>query len=276
MRLLTELPRQRTPWQARLLAFAIGVLGPVALALTVGQAARQAPHDAATPSERVVAVDLPWVPTTHPVDEGTSSARPATAVAPAAPARDLAASGVMGVPGTAPRDSSGARVSDAARPDAAAALPRVPGAREVFKSPTEVRPLCLPPCGATGPAVVAGVGGRAGASVLFPPMSRQERDSISRAVILAAAAAGGASGHAATHLPPGVAAVSIPVGLPGGGPTRAQRERARVLDADVSGRLARIRARADSLAELAHRDSVARAQPRGQETQANGGAPDAS
>jgi hypothetical protein len=61
--------------------------------------------------------------------------------------------------------------------------------------------------------------------------------------------------------------VSIPVGLPGGGPTRAQRERARVLDADVSARLARIRARADSLAQLRRRDSVARAVPRPERTE---------
>jgi hypothetical protein len=29
MRILSELPRQRAPWQARLLALALGVLGPV-------------------------------------------------------------------------------------------------------------------------------------------------------------------------------------------------------------------------------------------------------
>jgi hypothetical protein len=53
-------------------------------------------------------------------------------------------------------------------------------------------------------------------------------------------------------------------GLPGGGPTRAQRRRDSVLNADVSARLerirARLRARADSIAAA---DSAARApQPR--------------
>src|SRR4051812_14398332 len=85
MRPLPELPRQRTPGQARLLAFAIGVLGPVALALTARPAAHPATQDAATPSERVVAVDLPWVSAAHPLDEGTTPTRPATAVAPTAP-----------------------------------------------------------------------------------------------------------------------------------------------------------------------------------------------
>jgi hypothetical protein len=74
------------------------------------------------------------------------------------------------------------------------------------------------------------------------------------ASIPARAGAGGGGG--------GAAAGSIQVGLPGGGPTRAERRRDSVLNADVSARLerirARIRARADSIAAA---DSAALRQP---------------
>lgn len=55
--------------------------------------------------------------------------------------------------------------------------------------------------------------------------------------------------------------VSIPVGLPGGGPTAAQRKRARELDAEVSARLARIKARADSIQRARDSAAAARKKP---------------
>ena len=261
MRLLSELPRQRTPWQARLLALVLGVAGPVALALAVRTpAGRAAPDEQARP-ERVVSLALP---ATAPVDEGTTPLRAAGPGAPTSPARDRATPGIW----AGPAPASPARGDSSGTPDSAAPSPaRVPGAREIFRGPASGRPLCLPPCGGGGPTIATGARGAAGAGVLFPPMTKEERDSIAHAVIAGAAAAGGGSSNPAANLPAGVVGVSIPVGLPGGGPTRAQRERARVLDADVSARLARIRARIDSLAELRRRDSVARAVPRPERTE---------
>jgi hypothetical protein len=59
--------------------------------------------------------------------------------------------------------------------------------------------------------------------------------------------------------PPQQTGASIPIGLPGGGPTRAQRKRDSILNAEVEARLERVKARADSI-EAARRDSIARAQ----------------
>lgn len=257
MRILPELPRQRAPWQARLLALALGVLGPVALLTSVRQAVVR--HDAAARDsvEQVVALDLPVV---LRADERAPQRAPSGIVPPTSPARDRATPGGGAtplLPAFVPRaDSSGGGEP------ATGAPARVPGARELFGSPA-VRALCLPPeCGGRGVTVAAGAGGGAGPGIVFPPMSKAERDSIARAVITAAAAAGGSESHPASSLPPGAVGVSLPVGLPGGGPTRAQRERARALDADVSSRLARIRARTDSIVAARRHDSVARVMPR--------------
>jgi len=257
MRILSELPRQRTPWQARLLALALGVLGPVALGRSVRTPAIAPP---APTAERVRAIDLP-ARQPSPDDERVPPLASSGILPPTSPAWDRAAPRAGAIlafpsfPGGA--DSSGS--DEPARP----LRPHVPGARELFGSPAAGRPLCLPPaCGASGTSVAAGAAGGAGVGIVFPPMTKAERDSIARGVIVAAAAAGGSESHPASSLPPGTAGVSLPVGLPGGGPTRAQRERARVLDADVSSRLARIRARADSVTAARRRDSVARVMPR--------------
>ena len=73
--------------------------------------------------------------------------------------------------------------------------------------------------------------------------------------------------------PPAMGGISLGVGLPGGGPTKAQRERDRKLDAENMAMMARVRARvdpavADSLrADSIRADSIARAR------RAAGGAP---
>ena len=261
MRILSELPRQRAPWQARLLALALGVLGPVALFTSAGHVSIRSLPVARDSAERVVALDLP-LPRQSPDDERMPPLAPFGVDAPRSPARDRATP-AAGAATSFPSFPSFPARADSSGGSEGARATRVPTARDLFGSPAAGRPLCLPPdCGPKGATVATGVGGGAGPGIVFPPMSREERDSIARAVITAAAAAGGSESHPASTLPPGTVGVSLPVGLPGGGPTRAQRERARVLDADVSSRLARIRARADSIAAARRRDSVARAMPR--------------
>jgi hypothetical protein len=258
MRILSGLPPQRTPWQARLLAVALGVLGPVVLALSIRVPAPAPRAEARDATERVASLDLPALGE-QVVDERVPPLASSGIVPPASPARDRAAPGSPAMP-LFPSFPSGGDSTGGGEP---AASPRAPGARELIPSPVAGRALCLPPaCGGSGTGVAAGAAGGAGVGIVFAPMSREERDSIARAVITAAAAAGGSESHPASTLPPGTAGVSLPVGLPGGGPTRAQRERARVLDADVASRLARIRARADSIVAARRRDSVARVMPR--------------
>lgn len=60
--------------------------------------------------------------------------------------------------------------------------------------------------------------------------------------------------------PPVMRGMSVSVPLPGGGPTRAQRERARRLDAENMAMMARVRARVDSaVADSLRRDSISAA-----------------
>jgi hypothetical protein len=97
-------------------------------------------------------------------------------------------------------------------------------------------------------------------------LSAAERDSLMRE-----AARVGRAGGASGALPGGAsggAGVSIGVGLPGGGPTRAERQRDSALHADNVARLARIQAqarrRADSTARAhAAADSAAAARRAG-------------
>jgi hypothetical protein len=100
-----------------------------------------------------------------------------------------------------------------------------------------------------------------------PPLTSAARDSALRAMGERVARegdtkragptlGGGPAGAASPAAPPSVGVgVSIPVGLPGGGPTRAQRQRDSTVNADVQARLARLRARQDSIAR-ARRDSL--------------------
>lgn len=258
MRLLLPQTRERTPWTARVLALLVGALGPAALAVAIrAPDARPSRVPDERAGERIVPL-APWTPGPSlpavPAPDDTRIARPAGPVAPTASAQPRAATlpspGPVAIlpPPPAAADSTGTRGTSG--------MVHVPGARETFGAPALVAPLCLPPACGAGPAVAAGAAGRAGAGIASRPMSRAERDSIAHAVFAEAARKGGASGGAGGTLPPGVAGVSLQVGLPGGGPTAAQRARARVLDADVVARLDRIRTRADSLAELRRRDSV--------------------
>lgn len=87
----------------------------------------------------------------------------------------------------------------------------------------------------------------------LPPQTVAERDSV------IGAAMAGVPARAGPARPPG----TIQIGLPGGGPTREQRQRAAALDADNRARLARIRARLDSAQlDSLRRDSAERARLR--------------
>ncbi len=116
------------------------------------------------------------------------------------------------------------------------AAPSAPGVRGPSSS-------CVGPCDATTTVGIRSVGGTVSTS--------EQRDSVLHAMregMRGAASSGGVRS--------GMGGVSIAVGLPGGGPTRAQRKRDSTINADVVARLDRIRARADSVAKA---DSMARA-----------------
>ncbi|MFL5578091.1 MAG: hypothetical protein ACJ79S_19240, partial [Gemmatimonadaceae bacterium] len=166
----------------------------------------------------------------------------------------------------APRAPGAPGDSAAGGPPAAPAAPSVeapapssvPGQR--IESPRAV--FGTAPCGV---ACVVGGGAGAGGGV-DAPLGEAQRDSIRRAVARraqeGAAGGGGApiqdpAAAAANGQPERQSGVTLGTGLPGGGPSNAQRRRDRVINADVSARLARIKARADSV-EAARRDSLRR------------------
>jgi hypothetical protein len=96
--------------------------------------------------------------------------------------------------------------------------------------------------------------GLSAGTIAIPPPSQAERDDKLRGEALAATAARGAG---LPLIPRIKAGASIPVGLPFGGPSRKQRERDRVINAQTMAVLARIYKRADSVAAARRRDSLA-------------------
>ncbi|HEX3160636.1 MAG TPA: hypothetical protein VHQ45_19105 [Gemmatimonadaceae bacterium] len=183
----------------------------------------------------------PTVPSARPTPR--APAAPVPAAPRGAPPRDTAAGG------GAPRATPGAAPRRLPLP----AVPSAGGAIEQSRAP-----VCWPPCleDRVGP-------GRDGGT-----LTRAQRDSVLEAMAAGVVRDAGSAGSTGPRLggaqpssspaaPPSVGGgVSIPVGLPGGGPSAASRRRDSTLNADVQRRMARIRARADSVAEQRRRDSV--------------------
>ena len=258
-----------TSWRVRALASALTLLMLVVVGLSIGvrlptgEPPVERANEEPVPAEELVFVPVPASPTAP-----AAAPSPATAIETIVRQRALPRAG-----GAAPGDTSSAALPapttlfpppvtrDSARRVTGTA-PAVPTPRAVF-TPTPCPAPCLERGGA--PRTAGGAGVLANGKTL-PPLSRAERDSILRGIASAATRArrDGSSGPVGPvepspmGQPPMQTGASIPIGLPGGGPTRAQRKRDSTLNADVAARLARVKARADSI-EAARRDSLARA-----------------
>jgi hypothetical protein len=234
---------------------------------------RDAAPPAAPAAERVTWVDAAPRPlaeaeptTVAPTGEGTAqaAARPDTR----APA----------VPGTVPRRAAPpllppARAADTTMAGGAAptatpsVIPRVPRAAlpgtPTLPSPARSSVRILPPTTCVGPCVGGATGGlRTGPPPLDSAGRAERLREIERSVPeMARRLPRGATPPSPEaprdrSRPQPMGGVSIPMGLPGGGPSAAERRRTRELDAEVSAGLARVRARVDSSARL---DSLRRA-----------------
>ena len=251
--------RERS-WGARALAtvLTLAMLVVIALPLGVGRGpvrpATESEADAAERApEHLVFVPVPY--TAAPAPTSPSAGAPDVT-------RNDARSAVGGRPGAspaAPADSSATVTPPPARADTSRAS--IPTPRAVF-TPAPCAIPCLERGGA--PRTRGGRGVLAN-GVGEGSLSQAERDSMLREASRTArgrGAGGGRVGAAGDPTPPGVprqqTGISVPIGLPGGGPTREQRKRDSTLNAEVSARLARVKARADSIAAAARRDSAAR------------------
>ncbi|MDQ6831345.1 MAG: hypothetical protein M3081_20990 [Gemmatimonadota bacterium] len=148
-------------------------------------------------------------------------------------------------PATPARTLSPPRASDSAsNAPPAVATRSVPGDASPAPPPAAGRApasSCVGPCDA---------GTTVGVRTAAKP--ENDRDATISAIADAMRAAAASSGRPTS----GMGGVSLNVGLPGGGPSRAQRKRDSTINADVTARLDRIRARGDSVVKA---DSIARA-----------------
>jgi hypothetical protein len=226
---------------------------------------RDAAPAAAPAAERVTWVDATPRPLAEP--EPTTAAVAGTAQPAVRP--DVRA---PAVPGAVPRRGAPPLLPPARSPDTTTAggaaptttpsvLPRVPRAAlpgtSTLPSPTRSSVRILPPTTCVGPCVGGATGGlRTGPPPLDSAGRAERLREIERSVPeMARRLPRGATPPAPEAprdrtRPQPMGGVSIPLGLPGGGPSAAERRRTRELDADVSAGLARVRARVDSTARL--------------------------
>jgi len=212
------------------------------------------------PSEEVVYVPVPASPMAPVVPQSPTSAIDAIVRRPGAPRVGGIGPGEAPSPLQAPTTLFPPPRADSARRTAGSG-PAVPTPRAVF-TPTPCPAPCLDRGGA---ARTAGGAGVLANGKTLPGLSREQRDSVLRGIAAEVAHAPkrssspvGPTEPSPMGQPPIMTGTSIPIGLPGGGPTRAQRKRDSTLNAEVSARLERVKARADSI-EKARRDSIARA-----------------
>lgn len=184
----------------------------------------------------------PLVAPTRPAAPALPAPRARSGLPPVATSRDSSV-------GTA-RGAAPARVPPAALPRG----PAFPVTPRVERAPTAT---CAAPCSGA-----LSSGARLPAPPLDSAARAQRLREIGESVPALAArrprgdvvgAPGGPPGDRTR--PQAAGGVSIPIGLPGGGPSAAERRRNRELDAQITGSLARVRARLDSL----HADSVRKA-----------------
>ena len=213
-------------------------------------------------TEEVVYVPVPASPSAPTAAPSPTSAIDALVRRPVAPRAGGATSDDVGaLPSPTTLFPSPPSADSARRPTGTA--PAVPTPRAVF-TPAPCPAPCLEKGGA--PRTAGGAGVLANGQTL-PPLTREQRDSVLRGIAAAVARAPkqassspvGPREPSPMGQPPIMTGASIPIGLPGGGPTRAQRKRDSILNAEVEARLERVKARADSI-EAARRDSIARAQ----------------
>ncbi|HEX5581229.1 MAG TPA: hypothetical protein VFX39_06585, partial [Gemmatimonadaceae bacterium] len=231
-----------------------------------------------TAPERVTYVDVPprtLPPPAEPLPTPHTAPAPGHAPGTIAPSTPNTTTPNVAAP-TAPR--TGQRVSpvptlpldSAARAAGAAGRlpPRAPAARLpdglTFPPPARAgapATACVGPCrgGTTG-----------GVNTLPGPLTGAERDSVLRAIGQSVPALAGEMRRRGEGAPsaapadPGaiqpLGGVSLPIGLPGGGPSKAQRERDRRVHAENTAALARIKAREDSIARADSLERVRRQQ----------------
>lgn len=240
------------PWVAWLLAagltlilfLAVGLpAGPAGRAITTRVAERR--PERAQP-EQLIFQTLPSspapaeqaiTPPPAPAARRPERARPA----PPAPSRVVPDSGVSaGGSGQPSRPAAPARIV----PPAILAPPRGEETGE---------PSAAPPAScATGPCVERA---QIGAKRPEHTLTRAERDSIIESIGRSIPGLANETPSRGTELS-GMGGISLPIGLPGGGPSREQRKRDSTINADVTARLRRVWARADSIAAARRRDSL--------------------
>jgi len=252
-----------TSWTSSAAASVLTLLMLLVIGTSVGvrtiqqqqRAVARAAEEARLDPERVTYVPAPTA-TAVPASPGAVAPRaePAAGPRPGAPS----AGGVLSSVPPAVR----APDSTAATRARGTAAPTVPTPRAVF-TPEPCPAPCLDRGGRPrtygGPGVLSN-------GVEAPALTAAQRDSVRREIAARVARAPRERGDAPVgpreptpmNAPPIQSGVSIPVGLPGGGPTKAQRKRDSTINADVAARLARVKARADSI-EKARRDSIERA-----------------
>lgn len=260
--------RPASGWRASAAAVAVTAL----LALFMGSGIGTIPvvvvgRSGATMPERIVYTTAPPspppAPTRAPVDASPRPAPP-PAVRPRAPSAEPARTSPP--PARDSLDRGTPRAAPGVAPRAPVAGMPVRPSLPTLPAPASPRgrtdaATCAAPCAApltvgprTGPAGLdsAGRAGRLrelGASV--PELARELGERVGGSAIAGPTDPGG---------PPAPGGVSIAVGLPGGGPTKAQRARDRKLHAANMAMMARVRARVDpAVADSLRADSLARA-----------------
>lgn len=139
-----------------------------------------------------------------------------------------------------------------ARPAAPNTLPRPTSPLAPPVASTPASPSTGIGAASTCAVCVAGV--RAGVAAPQHVLTQAERDSMLQAMDASIPAEAGDVGG--SHATGGMGGISIPIGLPGGGPSRAQRKRDSTIDAHVQVILGRLKVRADSALAARLRDSL--------------------
>jgi hypothetical protein len=245
-------------------ATTLTVLATLAFAVSLGVpgdsswlSSRTSPVEEPVPDERITYIEA----TPAPLEPSTSTPPvidrpvPATAprAAPMAPPRIAAPVAERPVPGRTAPDSIAAPTSLVPPRVVPSALPPITAPAASGRGGTAgAASSCAPPCAAAA-RVGVGAPGSTGET-----LTAAERDSILRA-IAASVPAKAAGGVEKQGVKGGMGGVSIPIGLPGGGPSAKQRARDRATFAENLEIMARLKARADSVAAARKRDSTAAA-----------------
>lgn len=268
-RRILDPPTDQRSWVAWLLAAGVTLL----LLLSIGLSARgvrygQLVVDAGarpqpTRPEQLVFETLPAPSVSTASPAPSPAARPTRQPATSRPVRPPATPPSRAR--TVPDSGSSAGAAERPTPSIPTATPLPTPRFSLPASPTPTRGTDATPC--TAPCLAAA---RVGVDVPNRTLTRAERDSmlqaLSASIPAAAAAAGSGDDMARSPIVPPrpgglgratpVGGTSIPVGLPGGGPSRAQRQHDSTVNAHVLPILERLKRRADSVLAARRRDSL--------------------